>query len=105
MVRAMQPSAGMNDEARRKAATRAAERISGLNLERDDTFRDAAMGEVRLACEAFRPDAEADLPGPGDDELFDALMELTRELDASPEAVSLACRRIEELASPRLATS
>jgi hypothetical protein len=91
----------MDDDHRRQAAVRAAERISQLNLERDDKFQDTAMGEIRLALEAFRPDVEADLPGPGDDALFDALMHLTRELDASPETVSLATHRVLELAAPR----
>lgn len=98
MVRAMQTSAGVDRNSAREAAVRAAERVAELNVERDDKFQDTAMGEMRLAFEAFRPDVEADLPDPGQDRLFDALTELTRELDASPETVSIACDRVLDLA-------
>ncbi len=76
---------------RRAAVARAASAIARLNVERADGFQDAAMSEVRLAQDAFRADAGAELPGPGDDPLLDALMDLARSLDSSPEVVTASC--------------
>lgn len=83
-------------------------RIRAANADRTDDFQDIAMGEIRLALDAFRPepherqpgiepdptDFESDLAATRDDPLLDGLRELARELDASPEAVERACERV-----------
>lgn len=81
----------MDREHRRAALARAASTIARLNVERDDEFQDSAMGEIRLAQDAFRADVAAELPGPGADPLLDALMEVVRSLDSAPEMVGAAC--------------
>jgi hypothetical protein len=93
----------MRQDGREAAVARAVARIAELNAARDDAFQDAAMGEVRLAQDAFRADTGTELPAPGTDPLLDALMELTRSLDASPEAVAVACDAALEAAGVRLA--
>lgn len=95
--------AGVDPQRRREAVALAASRIAHLNVERDDDFQDAAMGHVRLAQDAFRDDVGSGLPGPGTDALLDALMELARSLDASPETVGAACDAALEAADPQLA--
>ncbi len=88
----------MPREDTRAAVARAASRVADLNAAREPHFRDAAMGEIRLAQDAFRADAGADLPGPHEDPLFDALTEVARSLDGSPEMVIAACDRALEAA-------
>jgi len=93
---------------RRAAAERAAIRIAQANAARDDDFQDLAMGELRLAFDAFRPAEherqpgierdprafEGDLPARGVDPRLDALRELARELDASQETITAHCDRV-----------
>jgi hypothetical protein len=108
MVRAMQPHFRVQEQHRRAAVARAAAQIARWNADRDDDFQDKAMGEVRLAQDAFRADVGAELPPPGADPLLDALMELARSLDASPETVVSACDAALEaagVAEARPATS
>jgi hypothetical protein len=97
---------------RRAAAERAATRIAQANAARDDDFQDLAMGELRLAFDAFRPleherqpglepDPSAfsgDLPPLGADARLDALRELARELDASQETIQAQCDRVLAIA-------
>jgi hypothetical protein len=104
---------------RHAAAERAATRIAQANAARDDDFQDLAMGELRLAFDAFRPaeherqpgiepDPSAfagDLPGEGTDVRLDALRELARELDASQETVKALCDRVLEVAREESASS
>jgi hypothetical protein len=78
-------------EHRRAAVASAASSTAQLNVERDDDFQDSAMAGIRLAQDAFRTDVGAELPPPGSDPLLDALMELARSLDSSPEIVGAAC--------------
>lgn len=101
----------MQESERRAAVERAVARIATANAERSDDFQDIAMGEIRLALDAFRPpeherqpgiepdphDFEGDLPATGDDPLLDALRELAREIDSSPEAVAALCDRAIEM--------
>jgi hypothetical protein len=94
----------MQDGQRRAAVARAVERIAELNLARDDDFQDAAMGEIRLAQDAFRAGTGAELPAPGSDPLLDALMEVTRSLDSSPETVATLCDAALEAAGVPLAS-
>jgi hypothetical protein len=100
------------DERRRAAAERAATRIAEANVEREDDFQDFAIGEIRLALDAFRhpmhdrqpgiepdPDAsEDDLPRRGENALLDALNELAREIDGSPDTIKTLCERVLGLA-------
>lgn len=81
----------MDDLPRQAAVAAAASRIADLNAERGDTFQDLAMAEVRRARETFREDPAGETPAPGADPLFDALVEIERCLDASPETVATAC--------------
>jgi hypothetical protein len=97
---------------RRAAAERAATRIAQANVARDDDFQDLAMGELRLAFDAFRPAEherqpgleldpsafEGDLPAAGTDARLDALRELARELDASQETIQTHCERVLAIA-------
>lgn len=92
----------------RAAAVRAASRIAELNAARVDDFQDLAMGELRLAFDAFRPAPherqpglepdpaafDGDLPPLGADARLDALRELARELDASQETIAKHCDRV-----------
>lgn len=87
----MQLCGCVDRERRRAAVARAAAAIARLNVEREQHFQDAAMGAIRLAQDAFRDDAGSELPGPGDDTLLDALMDLARALESSPEDVGAAC--------------
>jgi hypothetical protein len=94
------------------AAERAARRIAELNSARVDDFQDLAMGELRLAFDAFRPAPQerqpgldpdpaafdGDLPAPGADARLDALRELARELDASQETIAMHCDRLLRVA-------
>lgn len=93
---------------RRAAAERAATSIAQANAARDDDFQDLAMGELRLAFDAFRPAEherqpglepdpsafDGDLPARGTDTRLDALRELARGLDASQETVNTLCDRV-----------
>jgi hypothetical protein len=90
------------------AAERAAKGIAELNTARVDDFQDLAMGELRLAFDAFRPAPherqpglepdpaafDGDLPPLGADARLDALRELARELDASQETIATHCDRV-----------
>ncbi len=87
----------MEDRKRRAALARAAERIAEWNVERSGAFQNSATGEIHLAKDAFR-DSEGELPPARADPAFDALMELSGALDASPAAVSRACDRALEAA-------
>ncbi|OGN77874.1 MAG: hypothetical protein A3G84_05195 [Chloroflexi bacterium RIFCSPLOWO2_12_FULL_71_12] len=101
----------MDQKAQRAAAERAAGRIDAANADRDDSFQDIASGELQLAFDAFRPPPherqpgieddphafEGDLPPRGENELLDALRDLARELDASPETVHRLAGRALEL--------
>jgi hypothetical protein len=92
---------------RRSLVEGAISRIAEMNMDRDDDFQDKAMGELLLAFDAFRPAVhdrqpgiepdgasfEGDLAATGDDQLLDALRQLGRELDASPETVTKLCER------------
>lgn len=75
----------------RQAVAQAARHIRLWNVARGDSFQDLAMGEIESARESFRSGMEEELPGPGDDPLFDRLLALARQLDASPETVQVLC--------------
>ena len=97
----------MIESDRRRIVERAIIRIAGLNGDRDDDFQDKAMGELQLAYDSFRPALhdrqpglepdptafENDLPAPGTDHALDALREIARELDASPETSAVLGER------------
>lgn len=81
----------MDAEHRRTAVARAAKRIAQLNVERGDSFQDLATAAIDDAKDAFRSDVGAEMPGAHEDPVLDALMDLQRAIDASPEAVGAAC--------------
>lgn len=83
----------------RAASADAARLIIGWNGPHGDQFREMAAHAVDTARERFRADVESPLPPPGADPVFDALVECERQLDASPEGVRDAARRLLELAS------
>jgi hypothetical protein len=107
----------MQESERRAAVERAVTRIARANADRSDDFQDIAMGEIRLAFDAFRPpeherqpgiepdprEFEGDLAATGDDRLLDTLRELAREIDSSPETVADLCERALELSRERSA--
>jgi hypothetical protein len=98
MVRAMQRLRPVID--RVSAARRAAEHIRAWNANRPDAFRDMGIQAIAEAREAFRPGVEGEVPRRGEDPLYDALEDLGRNLDSSPEGVDRACSHVLELASP-----
>jgi hypothetical protein len=87
----------MLDEAQapsREAVARAfAAHILRLNDERQDNYREAATHAFDDARESFRRDDGA-LPHPGEDRLFDCMTMVIGRLEASPEAVRLACEEL-----------
>jgi hypothetical protein len=68
----------------------AAERVALLNEFRSDNFQDTVVRLVNDARENWRGQ-NGDLPKRGSDTMFDALMGLADESDASPIAVRDVC--------------
>jgi hypothetical protein len=69
-----------------------AERIALWNEFRTDDFQDRVVRAVNSAREHWRDD-RGDLPPRGADPMFDALMGMADEADASPIAVRDTCAR------------
>ena len=69
-----------------------AERVALLNEFRTDDFQDIVVRLVQSARERWRDD-QGELPPPGYDPLYDALVGIADEADASPTAVRDACGR------------
>jgi hypothetical protein len=78
----------MNERAQILAET--AERVALWNEFRSDNFQDSVARLVNDARESWRG-RDGDLPKRGSDRMFDALMGLTDESDASPIAVRDVC--------------
>lgn len=68
----------------------AAERVALLNEFRSDNFQNTVVRLVNDARESWRG-TDGDLPKRGSDAMFDALMGLADESDASPIAVRDVC--------------
>ena len=68
-----------------------------LNEERQDNFREAVQHAFDDAKERFRGD-DGELPPPGEDPIFDAMVAVVDQVDGSPEALHAACL---ELVPPR----
>ncbi len=68
----------------------AAERVALLNEFRSDNFQNSVVRLVNDARESWRG-GNGDLPKRGSDAMFDALMGLADECDASPIAVRDVC--------------
>jgi hypothetical protein len=68
----------------------AAERVALWNEFRSDDFQDRVVRLVNDARESWRG-RDGDLPKRGSDPMFDALMGLADECDASPIAVRDVC--------------
>ena len=68
----------------------AAERVALLNEFRSDNFQDSVVRLVNDARESWRG-RDGELPRRGSDPMFDALMGLSDESDASPIAVRDVC--------------
>jgi hypothetical protein len=78
----------------REAVARAfAAHVLRLNDERQDNYREAATHAFDDARESFRR-ADGALPHPGEDHLFDCMTMVIGRLEASPEAVRLACEEL-----------
>jgi hypothetical protein len=78
----------MNERAR--VLAQAAERVALLNEFRSDNFQDSVARLVNDARESWRG-RDGDLPKRGADPMFDALMGLADQSDASPLAVRDVC--------------
>jgi hypothetical protein len=89
---------------RSQAVADVAERVARLNDLRTDDFQDEVARLVHESRELWRDEAD-ELPSPGVDPLFDALVALEAEADASPEemrdAIERARHRAEEHATAR----
>ena len=68
----------------------AAERVALWNEFRSDNFRDSVVRLVNDARESWRG-RDGDLPKRGSDPMFDALLGLADEAEASPIAVRDVC--------------
>lgn len=79
--------------------------ILGWNGPHGDLFREMCAHAIDSARERYRAHVEGDLPAPGADAVFDALVECERQLDASPEGIRDAARRLLSVASPDAAES
>jgi len=69
-----------------------AERVALWNEFRTDDFQDRVVRAVNSAREHWR-DERGELPARGADPMFDALMGMADEADASPIAVRDTCAR------------
>jgi hypothetical protein len=67
-----------------------AERVALWNEFRTDDFQDRVVRAVSSACENWR-DERGELPLRGADPMFDALMGMSDEADASPIVVRGTC--------------
>jgi hypothetical protein len=81
------------EPSREEVARAFAAHILRLNDERQDNYREAATHAFDDARESFRL-ADGALPRPGDDPLFDGLTMVIARIEASPEAVRLACEEL-----------
>ena len=79
----------MKDAQRSRVLSETAERVALLNEFRTDDFQDGAVRLVNEARESWR-DGD-DLPPPGADPMFDALVGIADAADSSPIAVRDAC--------------
>lgn len=73
-------------------------KVRAWNDSREPTFRDLATRVIDDARESFRDGPEGELPAPGEDPRFDALLRLARVVDASPQAVLAALAELEATA-------
>jgi hypothetical protein len=75
---------------RAQVLAEAAERVALWNEFRSDDFQDRVVRLVNAAREDWR-DREGELPRRGSEPMFDALMGMADEADASPIAVRDTC--------------
>jgi hypothetical protein len=80
----------MTGETRSDVLAEVAERIALWNEFRTDDFQDRVVRAVNSAREHWR-DERGELPPRGTDPMFDALMGMADEADASPIAVRDTC--------------
>jgi ABC-type branched-subunit amino acid transport system substrate-binding protein len=82
----------MGEEARAEVLADVAKRVALSNELRTDDFQDSVVRLVNSAREHWR-DGRGELPRPGTDPAFDALMALAEAADSSPIAVRDAAAR------------
>ncbi len=88
----------MSVEQRAESVREVAERVALWNEVRTDDFQDRVVRLVNDAREQFRNGSESEVPGAGEDPLYDALTDIAAEADSSPIGVRDACARAFEAA-------